>query len=122
MMLRKSIVALILGTLILSGTVAHASPNDPAAECVEAKAKAAAKKAKKLLQALGKNIRESSPKKLAFNISKAQSKFTREFTKAESRRQCETVGDAAAIEAKVDAAVENVDRDTGTRVTAHPAI
>jgi endonuclease/exonuclease/phosphatase family metal-dependent hydrolase len=71
--------------------------------CKDAKAKAAGKKVASLLKTLGKNTRKTDPLKLAQDVSKAQSKLTKAFARAEEKGGCLTTGDAAAIEAKVDA-------------------
>jgi hypothetical protein len=81
---------------------------DPGDLCKEKKAKAAGKKAFDLLKAFGKNIKKENPTKLGSDISKAQSKFTKGFTKAEGKGSCPTSGDLDAIEAQVDALVEGV--------------
>ncbi len=75
---------------------------DPAAACTDAKAKTTGKKAAALLKAYGKNIKKPNPAKLASDISKAQSKMTKGFVKAEGKGGCATTGDVAAIEAKTD--------------------
>jgi hypothetical protein len=66
-----------------------------------------------LLKAYGKNIKKPNPAKLASDISKAQSKFTKGFVKAESKGGCVTTGDAATIEAKTDAFVAGNVADCG---------
>lgn len=81
---------------------------DLAASCKNAKAKAAGKKADELLKAFANNLRAASPLRLAFDVSKAQSKFTKTFTKAEGTGGCTTTNDAGTTEAKVDAFVDDV--------------
>jgi len=76
--------------------------------CKEKKAKASGKKAADLTKAFGKNIKKTDTAKLAEGISKARSKFTKAFTRAEAKGGCNTTGDAPAIEAKVDAAVADL--------------
>ncbi len=105
-MSRIVVVAIVIGVVCLAGTAVHAG-GDPAAACKSAKAKAAGKKAGSLLKAAGKNIKKPNPLKLGADVSKAQSKFTKSFTKAEGKGGCETTGDAGAIEAKVDAFVDD---------------
>jgi hypothetical protein len=100
-----------LGVFVIVGSpLAHAA-GDPFGRCKEAKAKAAGKKAFDLLKAFGKNIKKENPGKLESAILKAQSKFTKGFTKAESKGECQTSGDSDAIEAKVDAFVQDVVAD-----------
>jgi len=79
-----------------------------AVSCKQAKAKAAGKKAEGLLKAFGKNEKRPNALKLAQDISKAQSKFTRQYTREESKGGCQTIGDVDAMEAKVDAFVWDV--------------
>lgn len=76
--------------------------------CKEKKTKAAGKKAFALLKAFGKNHKKPDAGKLESDISKAQSKFTKGFIKAEGKGQCLTSGDADPIEAQVDAFVLDV--------------
>ena len=101
---RKLLVAIALGISVCVGVRVDAS-STAAAKCREAKVKAAGNKAFALLRAYGKNRNHSDSVRLAVDISKAQSKFTRSFTKAESRGGCRTFGDSHGIEAKVDAFV-----------------
>ena len=66
-----------------------------------------------LILAFGKNLKTPNVGKLASDISKAQSKFTKGFTKAEfsgsgASKGCQTIEDADDIEAKVDAFVVDV--------------
>jgi hypothetical protein len=104
-MVCRLVLAIVLGVFVGAGAVAEAAV-DPAIACKEKKAKATGKKASDLMKAFGKNIKKSNAAKLATDISKAQSKFTKAFTKAESG-SCKTSGDSGAIEAKVDALVFN---------------
>jgi pimeloyl-ACP methyl ester carboxylesterase len=99
--------AVTIAVLVAGGALAHAG-TDPADACRDTKAKAAGKKAGALLKAYGKDAKKEDPVKLAASISKAQSKFTKSFNKAESKGGCLTTGDAGAIEAKVDAFVDDI--------------
>jgi hypothetical protein len=99
----KNLAALLIGSLLLAG-YAHAGV-DPVALCKEKKAKATGKKTFDLLKAFGKNIRKPNPPKLSTDISKAESKFTRAFTKAEANGNCLTSGDSEDIGALVDSFV-----------------
>jgi hypothetical protein len=108
-MASRFVVAIALGVLVLAASPAQAAV-DPGDTCKERKAKAAGKKVFELLKAFGENIERENLTKLGSDISKAQSKFTRSFTKAEGSNwiQCLTSGDSDAIEAKVDVLVEDV--------------
>jgi hypothetical protein len=105
--MRTLIVALAVGTFLLAGASAQAGV-DPQDACKDSKAKTTGKKAADLLKAYGKNIKKSDPTKLSASVSKAQSKFTKGFNKAESKSGCQTTGDSGAIELKVDAFVFDV--------------
>jgi arylsulfatase A-like enzyme len=78
------------------------------AKCQDAKVKAAGKKTLDLLKALGKTAKKPNSAKLASAVSKAQSKFTKAFSKAEDEGACLTSADAGSIEAKVDSFVDEV--------------
>jgi hypothetical protein len=112
-MVKKSGIAIVLGIFAVACSPAHAAV-DPAVACMQKKAKATGKKAADLLKAFGKNVKQANPAKLAADISKAQSKFTKGFTKAESKDSCWTSGDSGTIEAKVDALVIDVIDDVTT--------
>jgi len=100
-MIRNLALALGIGMFLMAGTV-YAGV-DPAALCKEKKLKSTGKKAFDLLKSFGKNIKKPDAAKLASGISKADSKFTKGFVKAESKGACLTSGDSGAIEGKVDA-------------------
>ncbi len=122
-MVRSLTIFIGVAFLALAGSLAHAG-TDPAASCTSSKAKAAGMKASGLLKAFGKNIKKPAPAKLGQSVSKAQSKFTKAFSKAEAKGGCPTLGDTGAIEAKVDAfvsdAVSEVDPPGTTTTTAPP--
>ena len=103
-MMSRLAVAITLATFVVAGPSAHAATNG-AATCKEAKAKAAGKKAFDLVKAFGKNFKKPDATKLGADVSKAQSKFTKGFSKAESKGECRTTDDEEAMEAKVDAFV-----------------
>lgn len=103
-MVRRLTGLLVLCVFTTVGGLAFAG-TDPADKCVFQKAKAVGKKAQSIMKALGKNISKNPDTKLSANVSKAQSKLTKAFTKAESKGACQKTGDAAAIELKVDAFV-----------------
>jgi hypothetical protein len=90
---------------------------DPAAVCREGKAKAAGKKVSALLKAIGKNIKKPNPAKLSADVSKAQSKFTQAFSKAESKGGCQTTGDVGPLEAKADALVLDIGEELAPSTT-----
>ena len=117
-------VVVMLIVCVLLGVQAVAAGTNPADACKNAKAKAAGKKAADLLKAFGKNVKKVDPTKLSAGVSKAQSKLTKAFTKAESRGGCETTGDATVIEAKVDAFAADVlaeVTDVGSSTTTTPS-
>jgi len=103
----KLVVAIALGLAIVAGRAADAGASEPA-KCTDAKAKAAGKKALDLLKALGKSAKKPNSVKLASDVSKAQSKFTKAFSKAEQKGACLTNADAAGIEATVDSFVDEL--------------
>jgi hypothetical protein len=106
-MLIRAAVAIALGIFIAADSAAQAGVN-PRAVCKEKKAKAAGKKTADLLKAFGKNTKKPNGAKLDSDISKARSKFTKGFTKAEATGTCPTSGDSGTIAAKVDAFVDHV--------------
>jgi hypothetical protein len=97
-----------LAALWASGTAYAGASGD--AICGEKKAKATGKKAGDLLKALGKNLKKPNAARLAADVSKAQSKFTKAFAKAEGSDGCATQGDVGPIDAKVDAFVNDAAR------------
>jgi hypothetical protein len=98
------VLALGLGAFLLSGTAAMAGVA-PAALCKDKKAKGAGKDASGLLKAFGTNCKTPNGTKLASDISKTQSKMTKDFSKAEDGGGCTTTADVGAIESKVEAFV-----------------
>ncbi len=102
----------VLTALVIAigtATAAHAGVA-PADTCKDKKGKETGKKVLGLLKGFGKNIKVTNLGKLASDLSKAQSKFTKGFTKAEftgsgQSKGCETIEDADEIEAKVDVLV-----------------
>ncbi len=81
---------------------------DAAASCKDAKAKAAGKQAGDMLKALGKNVKDPDPVKLAQSLSKAESKITKAFTKAEGKGGCVTLNDVDDIKGGVEDFVADV--------------
>ncbi len=106
-MVKRIVLALGLGAFLLAGTAAMAGVA-PDALCKDKKGKGTGKNADGLLKAFGKNCKVPNNTKLAFDISKAQSKITKAFTKAEGAGGCATTADVGAIENKVEAFVDDV--------------
>ncbi len=122
-MISRLVVSISLCIFVAVGSAANAGV-EPGNLCKEKKAKEAGAKAFGFLKAFGKNLKKPDPIRLAWDISKVRSKFTKGFDKAEARGGCETTEDSAAIEAKVDALVfemvANIDPICGDGVTAGP--
>jgi len=117
-MLPRMLVVLTAGLVILTlGALPGHAAVDLGAKCKFSKAKAVGKKAFALAKAQAKNLKNPNATKLAADISKAQSKFTKGFAKAESKGGCQTMGDAAALEAKVDAFVDEIAGDVAPPAT-----
>jgi hypothetical protein len=111
-MAKKLLGILAIALLTLGGTAAYAGVA-PSSLCKDKKAKATGAKALGVLKAFGANQKTPNLGKLASDISKAQSKFTKGFTKAEfsgsgASKGCDIIEDADDIEAKVDALVADV--------------
>jgi hypothetical protein len=111
-MIKKVVLALGLGVFLAAGTTANAGAL-PDATCKDAKLKGMGGNASNLLKAFGKNIKAPNTAKLSGDISKAQSKMTKAFTKAEfagssASKNCDTIEDVDEIEAKVEAFAEDV--------------
>ena len=105
-MLRNLALALGLGMFLMAG-ISYAGVL-PENMCKDSKLKGTGKKAYDLLKAFGKNIKKNPDTKLDDNVSKAQSKFTKAFGKAEDKGGCVTTADSGLIELKVDAFVMDV--------------
>ena len=108
---RMMAAAAVMG-LLLGSTVAYAGIS-PEAKCSDKKFKFTGKNALDLFKAFGKNKKKMNVAKLTTDISKAQSKLTKGFTKAEytgkgAAKGCDTSSDAGAIEAKVDDFVQDI--------------
>ena len=100
-------VVIALGMVVAVNSTAQAGIS-PDLKCGDAKAKAAGLKASDLLTTFMNNKKKPNPDKLSKKISKAQSLFTKVFTKAEAKGGCVTSGDSATIEAEVDGFVAAV--------------
>jgi len=105
-MVTRFVLAVALAVFV-AGAPAHAGV-DPGNLCKEGKDKAAGKKAFDLLKAFGKNTKKSDTAKLAQDISKAQSKFTKGFSKADTLGPCPVPGDAPDVEPVVDDCADRV--------------
>jgi hypothetical protein len=111
MITRALLGAVALGASLIAGS-AHAGL-DLESVCKDKKFKATGLKTSDLLKAFGKNIKKKNVAKFTADISKAQSKFTKRFTKAEFNakgepRGCATTNDADPIETMVDEFVEEI--------------
>ena len=104
---KRLVLAIGIAAFVLGGPIAHASV-DPGDLCKEKKDKAAGKKAFDILKAFGKNTKVPNDPKLAQDISKAQSKFTKGFQKADAAGPCPYPGDEAVVEPVVDDSVADV--------------
>jgi hypothetical protein len=117
-MSKKLVVTIALAVFVVAGAAAYAGV-DPVDLCMEKKAKAAGKKTFELLKAFGKNHKKTDPAKLGSNISKAESKFTKGFTKAEDKGGCLVTGDSSIIEDEINSVVaELVERLTLSPICA----
>lgn len=93
-------------TSILSALGAGSPPAPPAA-CLQAKMKAAGKKAQYELKCWAKAAAKGLPVD-AECLSKAELKFELAFTKAELKTGCAQTGDATSVEAAVDVCVASL--------------
>ena len=96
------VAAFVLGTTSVTDAAV-----DPGNLCKDKKAKAVGKATLDLLKAFGKNVKKTNLGKLGSDVSKAKSKLTKGFTKAEftgkgNFRGCLTTEDVDVIEAKVE--------------------
>jgi hypothetical protein len=90
-------------------------------QCAGAKIKAVGKKAKCLLGLEAKEAAKGVAPDPA-KVQKCQDKLVSAFTKAEAKGGCTTTGDAAAIEAKVDAFVADVADELPSGVSTTPSL
>jgi hypothetical protein len=102
MLAKYGLVAATLAAVVFSSAGAHAgiAANDL---CKDKKYKASGKNVSDLLKAFGKNKKTPNVTKLAFDISKAQSKLSKGFTKAEftgsgASLGCDTIEDVTNLE------------------------
>jgi hypothetical protein len=105
--------AVTLGLVLCVATAGNAVPPahagvDAATACAGAKGKAAGKQAADMLKAWGTYAKKPDPAKLVRSLSKAESKLTKAFTKAEGKGGCGTMDDVDDIKGGVDAFVADV--------------
>src|SRR5689334_12549099 len=104
-----------IGLLAAAALVLTAATADRAAaqaKCQASKAKAAGKKAGAKAKCQSKAISKGDPVDPACS-TKAETKFSSSFAKAEAKPPCATTGDAAAIEGKVDAFIADLGTTLG---------
>jgi hypothetical protein len=106
-MVKRLVLAIGIAAFVLGGMPVHAGVH-PGDLCKEKKDKAAGKKAFDLLKAFGKNTKKPNDPKLAQDISKAQSRFTKGFQKADAVGPCPFFGDEALVEPVVDDSVADL--------------
>jgi DNA-binding beta-propeller fold protein YncE len=110
MLQKYMLIVFVLVAFVVGGTASEAAVSGEAV-CAQKKSEAAGKKALDMLKALGLFKRHRSPVRLRGFVSKAQSRFTKRFAKAEASNDCATTDDAGDIGAKVDTFVMDM-RDT----------
>jgi pimeloyl-ACP methyl ester carboxylesterase len=107
-MLRRTI-----GALLVAGVVAVLMPApapagvDPADLCKDKKGKATGKKTLDKLKAYGKDGKTPNTARLTSDLSKAESRYQKSYSMAESPAGCETNADSCNLEADVDAFVRD---------------
>ncbi len=104
----RSLLGLAIAITTLSLVAAAGAGVAPEARCKDSKGRATGKKSLDLLKGFGKNGKVPNVAKLGTDISKAESRFTKGFTKAEAAGGCATTGDADPLEVKVEAFVGDV--------------
>ena len=117
-------LALAMAMAVLVAAAPASAGVEPANLCKEAKYKAAGKKAFDLLKVFGKNTKKADTAKLVEDIAKAQSSFTREFSKADTLGPCPFPGDAADVGLAVDDCVSGIIEliNFGTTITTTTTI
>jgi hypothetical protein len=108
-------------TVVVGATSAHAGV-DLADSCKDKKGAALGKYDLGLLKAFGRNGKAPNLGKLGSDLSKAESKLTKGFTRAEFTGSgqplgCQTTGDLGVLQAKADQHVEDVLDELGSSVT-----
>lgn len=112
MLCKRLLGAIAVGAFALSAAVSYAGV-PPDAVCKDKKGKESGKYVLNTAKAFGANIKVANTTKLAADLSKAHSKITKGFTKAEFNASgtslgCDTLEDVDDIEAKGDALVADV--------------
>jgi hypothetical protein len=107
-----TLVVLVVASALGTGVAVEAGVT-PADACKDRKAKDTGLYALSLTKAFGRNGKVPNLARLASDLSSAQSKITRDFTRAEFTgsgvpRGCVTTGDVTAIQAKADSLAEDV--------------
>ncbi len=119
-MARFAASAIILLALVIAvPTVGHGA--DPGQTCSKAKLGATAKKIADKLKCHA----TAASKAVVVSptcLTKAETKFSSAFTKAEAKGGCVTIGDAAAVEALVDDCVDAVRTALGTSMQKNPCL
>jgi hypothetical protein len=118
------LAALLAAAMFLPPASSHAGV-DAASLCKDKKTKATGAATLGLLNAFGRNQKTQNLAKLAQDISKAQSKMTKSFTKAEfsasgAPRGCSTEGDVGVIEDKVEMFVADIVGEFTATTTTEP--
>ena len=100
-----TIATVVSGVLFLISTAAIAA--DPGVTCATAKHKAAVKKLNDKMKCHDKALKTGEAVDTTC-LSKAEDKFDASFAKSDDKGGCVTTGDAAAIEAEIDATLANL--------------
>jgi hypothetical protein len=117
-MLKRLAGAIAVGVFALGASAAYAGVA-PNINCKDKKGKEAGKYTLAVAKAFGKNAKKPNTAGLTTDLSKARSKITKGFTKAEFKgsgatQGCDTTGDVVAIRDKGDALAEdNLDELAG---------
>jgi hypothetical protein len=117
-MVLRILRAIVLVAIVLGTNLAVEAGVTPANLCKDSKAKDTGLYALSLTKTFGRNGKVPNLVRLACDLSKAQSKITKGFTKAEFSgsgvpRGCVTTGDVVAIQAKADSLAEDVLDEVG---------
>lgn len=114
-MAQRLLVSLLGLSVLFAASPGPASAATPSQKCASSKTKEAGKKADGKLKCWSKEV--TKPGGLSACETKVESKFASKYAKAEAKGGCAVTGDANAIEAKVDAFVD----DVVTELTGSPA-
>jgi pathogenesis-related protein 1 len=96
-----------LTTRSILSALGAGSPPPPPASCVQAKIKAASKKASSKLKCWAKALGQNTTVDPTC-LPKAEMKFSLSFAKAETKTGCAQIGDANTVESAVDSCVSNL--------------